>query len=175
MIGDPLFTVPVEVPHNLRDKVSTKRFGLCYEVHGTHNEMYNLVSDYCVSVNTRLTLATNPEVGNIMSEIAILAVDDEGLCHHIHIELYSRSVTFDGETVTAPAIANGVTAKWISTTKLRVAVPNCNKDKVIFLIGFDKMNHAEMLRFTIAKGTGLSQLSHGLMGKTHTRGRSRHL
>jgi hypothetical protein len=165
--GDPMFTVPLSIPRHAKSKIKSKNVGLCFEVHGIEKGVFNLFSDYCVSVNGMLTLATNPSAGNIISKLGIVAVDDEGFCHQISISLYDRHVAVDGSKVSDGDQYRdaGIAVSRINNDIVRIAVPNCNEDHVVFRVHFGEINGAEMLKLVVGKAKGLSTESHGLMGQ----------
>ena len=165
--GDPMFIAPVSLPK----KVVTTLLGheqtelaICYEVHGVENKTYNLVSDMCVSVNAHLTLASNPKVGNIMSRIGVMAMDNEGQCHQIEADLYQRSLVHNGQAVEGRKQHKGILMTKMRD-RARVSVPNCKGHSVVFWIIFHYYNGADMIKFSITDGHGLRPASHGLMGK----------
>ena len=164
--GDPMFIAPISLPKKSVSKLlgsEETELAICYEVHGAEDKIYNLVSDTCVSVNTHLTVASNPKIGNIMSRIGITAMDNEGQCHEIEADLYKRSLTDNGQ-----AVEGRKQHKGIMLTKMRdrarITVPNCNGHSVVFWVIYHYFNGADMIKFTIGDGHGLRPASHGLMG-----------
>lgn len=86
---DPLFTVPM---------YGTREHTLCYEVHGTADHYFNLISDECVSVNA-LYVSTTDNAGlkiNVIGQVAIRAVDLEGVCMDILIDPHGFTVSSNG-------------------------------------------------------------------------------
>ena len=166
--GDPMFTVPLSINKKMLSQFSKKdkQWDLCYEVHGREDKIYNLVSDQCVLVNTHLKLASNPKVGNIMARIGIVAKDYDGRCHKIQADLEGKKVTInDMQMKNRTWMGRGITVIKLGD-KVRVSVPNCKGQKMVFWIVFHFMNGADMIKFIIADGNGLSPSSHGLMGKS---------
>ena len=163
-----MFTVPLSINKKMLSQFSKKdkQWDLCYEVHGREDKIYNLVSDQCVLVNTHLKLASNPKVGNIMARIGIVAKDYDGRCHKIQADLEGKKVTInDMQMKNRTWMGRGITVIKLGD-KVRVSVPNCKGQKMVFWIVFHFMNGADMIKFIIADGNGLSPSSHGLMGKS---------
>lgn len=163
--GDPLFIVPLTLPKTTLEAMGASKVGLCFEVHGIDRGIFNLVSDLCVSVNARFSLASDPQVGNIMSHIGVTAVDDDGYCRKVYSDLYTKEVSVDGRDVEYSHFEGGMSVRR-NENDVRVAVPNCNKGTVVFYIVFLEVEGVEMMKFVIAKGEGLSPMSHGLIGET---------
>ena len=165
--GDPMFTVPLSINKKMLSQFSKedKQWDLCYEVHGREDKIYNLVSDQCVLVNTHLKLASNPKVGNIMARIGIVAKDYDGRCHKIQADLEGKKIIINEMQMKKRTW----TGRGISVIKLgdkvRVSVPNCKGHKMVFWITFHFMNDADMIKFIIVDGNGLSPSSHGLIGE----------
>jgi len=80
VVGDPLFTVPI---------LAAMSRSLCFEVHGSADRIFNLVSDVCTTVNAHYTPMDIPENGNIIdiSCIGVRAVPNSGLCKNVRVEL----------------------------------------------------------------------------------------
>ena len=160
-----MFTVPLNIDRKMLSKFSQKdkQWDLCYEVHGREERIYNLVSDQCVFVNTHLKMASNPKVGNIMARIGIMAMDNDGKCHKILADLNGKNLTVNG-VVNNTWLHKGIIVHRFGD-KVNVAVPNCKGQRMVFSIIFHYMNGADMIKFIIADGRGLSPSSHGLIGE----------
>ena len=174
--GDPMFTVPLNIDRKMLSKFSQKdkQWDLCYEVHGREEKIYNLVSDQCVFVNTHLKIASNPKVGNIMARIGIMAMDRDGKCHRILADLDGKKLTVNGVDVGGRWMRGGIIVRKFGD-KVDVAVPNCKGRRMVFSIIFHNMNGADMIKFIIADGRGLSPSSHGLIGECNTPLHGKHI
>ena len=162
-----MFTVPLSINKKMLSQFSKKdkQWDLCYEVHGREDKIYNLVSDQCVFVNTHLKLASNPKVGNIMARIGIVAKDYDGKCHKIQADLEGKKVTInDMQMKNRNWLGRGISVRKLGD-KVRVSVPNCKGQKMVFWVTFHFMNNANMIKFIIVDGNGLSPSSHGLIGE----------
>ena len=117
---------------------------ICYKVHGAENKIYNLVSDMCVSVNAHLTLASNPKVGNIMSRIGVMAMDNEGKCNQIEADLYHRTLVHNGQAVEGRKQHKGILLTKMRD-RARISVPNCKGQSVVFWVIYHYHNGADMI------------------------------
>ena len=170
VIGDPLFEAALLFNGEPFDKA------LCYEIHGSSNNYYNLISDDCVSVNALYTPMNDPTRGNIISEIAIKAVNsDRNACKEVYVQQLSttglcQTTVGSGSPL---SVGNTTTEKGItvtqSTSKLvTVSVPNCENLPVELsvtcdTIAIDNLNQ-HMIRFDVTRGVNLRPTSHGLLG-----------
>lgn len=124
VVGDPLFTVPLYIP-NITLSLGLKEAALCFEIHGDHDQYFNLVSDQCVSVNSHYVAVDR--FWNIIDEVAIRAVDNGGTCRNIHVSLDECAATIDGLPVTSRMQFNGIRIYPAGIgRRVRISVPNCN-------------------------------------------------
>ena len=176
VVGDPLLTVPLSLDSmpqgiNLQSK---KPPALCFEIHGERDRYFNLISDNCVSVNTHY-VAIN-DFFNVMDEIGIRAVDQNGACHDIRVHVDTCSASVDGVQLTENYRSAGIFVRNQYSHHVRVSVPNCNGSShlVMYIVcqrGLSVENpwggenfKANMLKFVIARGINLNENSHGLLG-----------
>lgn len=169
IIGDPLFEAALWIGKEKFDK------SLCYEIHGTAGDYYNLISDTCVSVNAHFTPMRNPAAGNIISGIGIRAVGESQSCHNVNIQqdqVNAACHTSIGNSselnVGDHVIINGIAVKQISMTKVRVSVPNCEQLPIVMYVKCDNVSGEFMTRFEVLRGANLRPTSHGLIGKWNT-------
>ena len=151
VIDDPLYTVTL--PN--RDE------SMCYEVHGEPDIYLNLISDTCTSVNALYSAMPGSIGVNRMSEIGIYAVTSpfQGSgCVEIKINVTCHA-TFDGIPVSLEDTDGDIRLRRFHN-RWRVAVPNCNRPSAVMWVSCD----GDMLRFRIARGSGLTPTSHGLLG-----------
>ena len=165
--GDPMFTVPLNISKDsfiLKDK---GKLDLCYEVHGEKNKIFNLMSDSCLSINALLEEpAKNPEIGNVMTEVGVIAKDLNGNCQRIHVDLKQRSLKLNNERIVGQKTYNGMHLLKLRD-RVEVSMPGCiNGTSLSFRIEFNYMNGADMLKVIFSDESGLRQDSHGLMGKS---------
>ena len=176
--GDPLFTVPLNVPDksNITEVGDGDPINLCFEIHGQADAHFNLVSDACVSVNARYAQVRPDENINIIDRIYVRASDANRSCKNIEVSLDGCSASVDGVNV------DNYMAEEISVrryrNRVRIAVPNCQDMELVMWV-FCLNNtfwsrasteeneitfEAEMLRFVIARGLDLAERSHGILG-----------
>ena len=165
VIADPLFTVPF-----------TKRGdSLCYEVHGSPDQNYNLVSDACTNVNALYeeAIAMDSEGSfdaNFIQMIGVRAVGTSGVCRNIRV--------FEDENGTCSAMIMGASDVLPSGTsefdgiivrrvrnRVRISVPNCENINLVMWITCEQTSGVRNLRFDISRGLNLRPTSHGLIGK----------
>ena len=178
MTGDPLFTVPLNVP----DKSTITQVGdddpinLCFEIHGRADALFNLVSDACVSVNARYSQVRTDENINIIDRIYVRASDTSGSCKNIEVSLNECSASIDGVSV-ENYMAGGISVRRYRN-RVRIVVPNCQDiDLVMWVFCLNNTFwsrtsteeneitfEAEMIRFVIARGLDLAERSHGILG-----------
>ena len=182
--GDPLFSVPLNVP----DKTSIMNVGendpinLCFEVHGEDDRLFNLVSDACISVNAHYARVLPNEDINIVDTVHVRATDTRGFCRNIEIFLAPSfasdrcRVEVDGQY--GDYEFAGITVHRLFN-RVRIVVPNCAGISLIMYVSClnttfrsrastdenEIMFHALNLRFTIARGLDLAERSHGLLGE----------
>ena len=166
IIGDPLFTVPIQVPGELiKQNPDLIRVSLCYEIHGRANSYFNLVSDKCASVNA-LYISLGNTV-NIIGGIGVTAVDQDGICHRIEVRLDDQCSVF----VDALSIRRSYSGAGISVTvtpsinRITIVVPNCGNLDLVIRFECISGRGPMMSRFTIIRGLNLQPTSHGLVGR----------
>ncbi|XP_019849170.1 PREDICTED: uncharacterized protein LOC100641243 [Amphimedon queenslandica] len=167
VIGDPLFEAALWVGN------TTCQYSLCYEIHGSSDQHYNLLSDLCVSVNAYYTPMRNPDDGNIISAIGIRASDDNEQCHLINI-VQDQTTGFCVTTVNsgAPLVVgdtgfqdDSVSVRQRMATRVRIGVPNCERIPLVMWVTCQNMSGELMMRFDISRGVNLRPSSHGLLGQ----------
>lgn len=179
VIGDPLFTVPIFV----QDKSTIPGVGeddpinLCYELHGQDDANFNLVSDVCTTVNAHYTQIRPMERINIIDAIYVRAVDSEGDCLNIQVDLDQCRASIDS-TETPMYNRNGIMVRKIRN-RVRIAVPNCQDQDLVMWVFCqtgtfwstlgdpEETFEAENIRFVISRGLCLQETSHGVLGKKH--------
>ena len=160
-----MFTVPLNISKDSWILKEKGKLELCYEVHGEKNKIFNLVSDSCLSVNALLEVASNPKIGNVITQIGMIVMDWNGNCQRIHVDLKQRSLKLNNERITGSRVYNGILLRKM-IDKVEITMPGCTTgNKLTFWIKFKYMNGADMLQLVISDGSGLRLDSHGLLGK----------
>ena len=158
VIADPLFTAPV-------GDGSTH---FCYEVHGTPNTIFNLVSDKCTVVNAEYVPMIIPSNGNVIGAVGVRAADSAGNCHNIEVR-FSQSGSgldafVDGEEVSGVTRVDSVQVRRYSN-RVRISVPNCELVDLVMWVIMVEMMGQNMIKFVITRGVNLAPTSHGLVGE----------
>ena len=165
LIGDPLFTCPIYNPGG-------EDMNMCYEVHGDSDEVFNLISDTCVSVNAHYVPVLDL---NIIGAIGVTAEGSNGECWNIQVDLDQCAVSAgkDGNLAELDGgkfSAGGVYVRKTRTDRVRISVPNCDSVKLVMWVICEQRNNIDMIRFEIARGLNLAPTSHGLLGESGREG-----
>ena len=163
VIGDPLYTVPLQISDEMMEAdPDVANASLCYEIHGTSGSTYNLVSDTCVSINAEYMQGNTSDI-NIVGRVGVLAVDDNGACQRITIDVMECTGTVGSTEVTqdSPYDSAGIRVRK-GRRYFRIAVPNCERQD---LVSWVICEQGDMLKFVITRGFNLQPTSHGLVGK----------
>ena len=168
IIEDPVYTVPLQIsPEMLANNPDVANLSLCYEIHGSANSFFNLVSDQCVSITAEYRQSVNNSRFNFIGKIGVLAVDNDGDCQHITVDGDGCVASVGSTAVTgaAPYNRSGVRVR-MNRRYYRIAVPNCElQDLVVWAICEER----NTLKFVITRGFNLQPTSHGLVGELHMR------
>ena len=176
VIGDPLFTVPLNVANGLellprRAKILDGFPNLCYEIHGEENQHFNLVSDTCATVNAHYTASNSPDLlgWNVISTIGVRASNHLERCVNIEVGLDNGCVpiiTEDGFTSqTTPRYQSAGITVSKHRNQVRVSVPNCQNIQLVMWITCQDASGFPMIRYDITRGINLRPTSHGLIGE----------
>ena len=136
---------------------------MCYEVHGTSDDFYNIISDICTSINAHFTQYPIHGHLNRISSIGIHAVtgDNATLCVDIQIDLVGCTASIGGTAISVSRIVGNIRVRKYNN-HWRVSVPNCKRPHAVMWITCDQ----DMLRFDVVRGSNLRPTSHGLLGKS---------
>ena len=168
-------TVPIRVSQADLDVLGTDQVSLCYEIHGAADEYFNLVTDECISVNAHYAAFGSL---NVISQIAVRAVDDVGQCKNILVDV-------DGCTASVGGAALGATGQYMSNSisvrhylnRVRISVPNCDELTVVMWVFCESRtmdDHtvpgghvtADIIKFVVMRGLNFGhRYAHGLIGK----------
>ena len=157
------FIIPLKTEQHLHLVNAT----LCYSIAGIPNGYFNLVSDKCISVNAYYISALKVDHLNVIGKIGITAVDKNGNCQNIEIDLKSCTATVGAMSVTTGSAYSvaGITVS-VQNHGYLIVVPNCQPASVVMLVSCKTTPVADMLQFNIAQGSTVMTTSHGLVGKT---------
>lgn len=168
IIGDPLFTVPLNSPSTTPRLTTADTPHLCFEVHGERGAVFNLISDRCTSVNGLFSAMDPPATGNIINTVGIRAVDDRGSCVDVKISLKAQCVPVI--YVSEQEVINGsrYSSYGVSVRRhhqgVRVAVPNCENVPLVLWVMCEETRNQSMIRLVISRGVNLRPTSHGILG-----------
>ena len=166
IIGDPLFTVPLNIPSATPTGLTNPH--LCFEIHGERESVFNLISDQCTSVNGLFSAMAPPHTGNIISTVAITAVDHHGNCVEIEVSLQSQCTPVVSKADGTVSSSSQYSMSGVSVRRyqqgVRVAVPNCNNTPLVLWILCEEIRNTSMIKFIISRGVNLRPTSHGLLG-----------
>ena len=154
---------------------------LCFEVHGSSDAYFNLVSDDCVSVNAHYQQIAAGEDINIVDDISVRAVASDGSCHNIEVLLDQCTARVDGVVINDMYSMNDIMVRKYPS-RVRIAVPNCGSARglVMWVMcqtqtfwSTDRTNadgteftfQGEAIRFVVARGLNLREESHGILGE----------
>ena len=179
VVGDPFFTVPIDTdPQQVN--LTTDHVSLCYEIHGVTGSIFNLVNDKCTNVNARYLQPHSGIDINVIDTIAIEATDDATQIgnakqtHKIQVNLNGCTVTINGTPFEGSYESKTLFVRK-TAKRVRVSVPNGNGARLVMWVfcqtgtlpdpSTRKEIVTDMIQFVIARGTGLSEDSHGLLGQ----------
>ena len=164
--GDPLYEVPVSHTPPGMDPTTTS---LCFQVHGESGNYYNLISDDCIQVNVLYDAMKNPEGGNVIKELGILAHNPGSNCTEIKLEARRCIPMINGVPFSEAYNENGIIVDKLGKQNFEVTIPNCKPtqgDDLNFRIACYKVNKQKVIRFDVIRGGGIKPGAHGLIGKS---------
>ena len=176
VIGDPLFTVPILVPDEQLAALNLTSLTMCYEIHGKSDQWFNLVTDQCTSVNAHYD-DLNEDL-NIIDEIGVRAVDEDGRCVNIGVNIDGCSAEINGVPLDQRYSTGGISVRRYSN-RVRISVPNCNDLTLVMWVICQERTlddpmrpglsiTAEMIKFVVMRGLNSGHRpAHGLIGKEH--------
>ena len=176
IIGDPLFTVPILVPDEQLAALNLSRLSLCYEIHGSSDQWFNLVTDECATVNAQYVSLT-PSL-NIIDEIGVRAVDDSNQCVNIRVNVsqFTAEVNDISLDLMQRYSRNGINVRRYNN-RVRISVPNCNELTLVMWVICEMRTldnpdmpgtelSAELIKFVVMRGLNFGhRAAHGLLGK----------
>lgn len=127
-----------------------------------------MISDRCVSVNALYSPMANPENGNVISSVGVVAVDNSGRCVGVRVGLDNQCVPVlkigATQRETSQYNSNGVIiTKRLS--RVRLSVPNCENAQLVIWLSCETQLSQGFVQFTITRGINLRPTSHGLIGR----------
>ena len=173
VVGDPVFYV-----HLLLSESSELEgpLGLCFQIHGESNNIYNLLTTPCTSVNGLWTAVTSTL--NVITEISVSTVLDHG-CHTVRVELESCTVVIDGDIILNQdgnyTLMGGMIVSRIDESLMEITVDNC-KEPIVLAVECEmrrvydheskKYIETDMLKFSVRRPLAGRVRAHGLFGNS---------
>ena len=163
VLGDPLYTVPLQISDEMIEaNPDVANTSLYYEVHGRSGNTYNLVSDTCVSISADYVQGNTSDI-NVIGRVGVLAVDNDGNCQRITINVMECTGTVGSTEVTqdSPYDNAGIRVRK-GRRYFRIVMPNCERQD---LVSWVICEEGDMLKFVITRGFNLQPTSHGIIGE----------
>ena len=169
--ADPIFTIPIDIQGSKHD------LELCYEVYGTAEQYFNLVSDECLSVNahysnSKVISHSGQRPMHFIDQISVMAVNNIRHCVTIVVEMYQNEclATVNGAVLSFDNAdmfeSMGVNVSLSSHNRVLVSVPNCGSENVQMIMSCKTMGtNGGFVEFQIQDGLGIQSSAHGLVGK----------
>ena len=172
VIGDPLMMVPILAPDDVLKQLNITQLSLCFEIHGYSNEIYNLVTSECVTVNAHYSRLT--DYLNVIDKIGVRATDEAGVCRNVEVDVDGCMVSVDGIPLSTALSSGGVSVRK-SANRVHISVPNCNDVSLVMWVFCESHTledpfgggevTGDMLKFVVMRGLNFGHsLSHGLLG-----------
>ena len=167
-------SVPLDIsPSELGLNGST--LSLCYQVHGRAGKYFNLLSDKCVSVNAHVIQPHGDIDSNVMDQIGVHAVGNNGSCYNITVDRHDCSIHINGQQLSDNAdfqeediVVKQYAASIGQLQSVQISVPNCDSGSIDMFISstyYNIQNMAtEILQFGSTRGEALAEPPHGLIG-----------
>ena len=139
---------------------------LCYEVYGSPDQHYNLVSDVCINVNAYYS---NDSYCTFIRVIGVKAVGLSGVCHNIRVfedvNGSCSAMRMGSANVFPPGMTtfDGITVRR-TRSRVRISVPNCENVNLVMWVTCEERIGVRSLRFDISRSLNLRPTSHGLIG-----------
>lgn len=175
VIGDPLMTVPILVQDSVLQMLNATRLSLCYEIHGQADAFFNLVTDECATVNAHYHDLTS--YLNVIDQIGVRAVDNNGMCRNIQVDVNGCAASIDGSPLAAGNrfSSGGISVRSYSN-RVRISVPNCAELTLVMWVICETRTledpfgngvvTGDMIKFVVMRGLNFGhRKAHGLLGK----------
>ena len=168
--GDPTFMVPLDTGSG-----NSHEYALCYEIYGAADQVFNFVSDTCVSVNAFYGSVPENRPGylrpsqHFVKQIFIRASGESQTCVNIAVTLGNDglcSTTVDNGVLSHGErySSDGISVRSYSS-HARITVPNCENVRLVMKASCKATNHGlSFIEFKVTRGLNLHPTSHGLIG-----------
>lgn len=176
-------TVPILVRDEVLQMLNATRLSLCYEIHGEPDAFFNLVTDECATVNAHYHDLTN--YLNVIDQIGVRAVDNNGMCRNIQVDVNGCAASIDGQPLASVARSpRFASARYDSggisvrsyPNRVRISVPNCAELTLVMWVICETRTledpfgngvvTGDMIKFVVMRGLNFGhRMAHGLLGK----------
>ena len=180
-VGDDMVFSTVLDMRFIKLNVSEPTVSLCYQVHGQEEHFYNLISDYCVSVNAHVSQPKTEIDSHVIDKIGIRAIGSNGTCYNIAIirencavSINNQSLEINSKFEEESVIVHNDRTIARNPNVIHVSVPNCGRPLVntmhIMCTHYHIRHSAtptEVLEFTTIRGLSPIDAAHGLLGELY--------
>ncbi len=168
-------TVPILVQDSVLQMLNATRLSLCYEIHGQADAIFNLVTDECATVNAHYHDLTS--YLNVIDQIGVRAVDNNGMCRNIQVDVNGCAASIDGVPLaTGAKYSSGGIGVRTYSNRVRISVPNCAELMLVMWVICENrdledpfgngMVNGDMIKFVVMRGLNFGhRMAHGLLGK----------
>ena len=169
-----VMSVPLDIDPSLLG-LTANTLSLCYQIHGKAEKYFNLLSDQCVSVNAHVIQPHSDIDSNVMDQIGVRAIGNNGSCYNIMMNHHDCSVHINGQQLSdnTDFQEEDIVVKQYATSigqpqSVQISVPNCDSGSIDIFISctyYNIQNMAtEILQFGSTRGEVLAEPPHGLIG-----------
>ena len=169
-----VMSVPLDIDPSLLG-LTANTLSLCYQIHAKAGKYFNLLSDKCVSVNAHVIQPHSDIDSNVMDQIGVHAVGNNGSCYNITVDRHDCSIHINGQQLSDNAdfqeediVVKQYAASIGQPQSVQISVPNCDSGSIDMFISctyYNIQNMAtEILQFGSTRGGALAEPPHGLIG-----------
>ena len=180
-VGDDMVFSTVLDIRPIEVGVSEPTVSLCYQVHGQEGHFYNLISDYCVSVNAHISQPKTEVDSHVIDKIGIRAIGSNGTCYSIAIIRENCAISINGTLLPINSkfeeesvVVRNVRRITRKPNVVHISVPNCGRplvDTMHITCTEYHIRHSaiptEVLEFTTTRGLSPIDAAHGLLGELY--------
>ena len=102
------------------------------------------------------------EVLNVIDQVGIRAVDSNGQCVTIAVDVSGCAASVNG--VGRPLYSQAGIRMRQFTSHVRVTVPNCADTNLVVRVFCQNISGMQMIKFVVSRGLNIREAAHGLIG-----------
>ena len=163
----PLMSVPIIIdPDDFGFIDYSQLISLCYEVRGPPNQVVNLVSTKCTSINGRYANIDESGADTTFGVVGVRTVDASGACNNIQVE-QDCSVHYNKEILSSNFTGNAISIEIYNnkSNSVHVSIPNCGKEIVMhFNCQHLLLTNTPVMDVTFTRNYLEQDITHGLIG-----------